>query len=305
MHNDAVAPSRRPIHRPAQPCRLEIRVLVRLEILRDGQVLALPASKKTRALLAYLITTRGPHSRARLCELLWDGPDDPRAAVRWSLSKLRPLVDQPGAPRLVTASDRIDFDCRDVTLDLSAVRLHAGGDPSSANLEALKQAADRFRGEFLEDLDLPDCYRYHEWWSAERENIPALRIAILSELVRRTDETPEAALAYARARLLVDPFSEAAHIRVIELLDRLGRTREALQQYDSCRRMLQGQLGAKPSSALERARTALGGDTNRGSKPAAPVEPPCVARDATRPLLGRRAEEERIGRLVTAVGDGK
>src|SRR5215831_12659172 len=143
--------------------------------------MALPASKKTRALLAYLVTMPGPHARSRVCELLWDGPDDPRAAVRWSLSKLRPLVDAPGAPRLMTGRDQIGFDGRDVVVDLAAVQRCVGVDAASATLEALKEAADRFTGEFLEDLDLPECYRYHEWWSAERERIRALRTGILSE----------------------------------------------------------------------------------------------------------------------------
>ena len=65
--------------------------------------LALPQSKKTRALLAYLVVTQRPQRRDRLCGMLWDVADDPRAALRWSLSKLRPLVDEPGAPRLVTS----------------------------------------------------------------------------------------------------------------------------------------------------------------------------------------------------------
>jgi DNA-binding SARP family transcriptional activator len=44
-------------------------------------------------LLGYLVASRAPQSRQGLCDLLWDGPDDPRAALRWSLTKLRPLVD--------------------------------------------------------------------------------------------------------------------------------------------------------------------------------------------------------------------
>ena len=38
----------------------------------------------------------GSHRRERLCALLWEGPDDPRAQLRWSLSKLRPLLDIDG-----------------------------------------------------------------------------------------------------------------------------------------------------------------------------------------------------------------
>ena len=129
----------------------------------------------------------------------------------------------------------------------------------------LRRSADRFSGEFLDGLDLPDCYRYHEWWTAERESIRAVRVAVLSALADRLGHQPDAALTYARARLVVDPFSEAAHIAVIQLLGAAGRTREALQQYESCRRMLEGQLGAKPSAALERARGAVASSRASGA----------------------------------------
>ena len=75
---------------------LELRLLGEMTLTRDGEPLALPQSKKTRALLAYLAVTGRPHRRERLCSLLWDVPDDPRGALRWSLSKLRSVVDQLG-----------------------------------------------------------------------------------------------------------------------------------------------------------------------------------------------------------------
>ena len=57
--------------------------------------------EESRALLAYLVATARAHRRERLCELLWDAPDDSRASLRWSLAKVRPLVDEKGVTRLV------------------------------------------------------------------------------------------------------------------------------------------------------------------------------------------------------------
>jgi len=73
---------------------LHISVLGNLAVLRQHTRVKLPASKKTRALLAYLAVTARAHSRDRLCAMFWALPDDPRAALRWSLSRLRPLVDE-------------------------------------------------------------------------------------------------------------------------------------------------------------------------------------------------------------------
>jgi len=87
---------------------LEFRVLGEFEVVRDGATVTLPPSRKTRALLAYLALSRQKHRRERLCEIFWDVPDDPRGALRWSLSKIRPLVDDPGCPRLVADRQRVE-----------------------------------------------------------------------------------------------------------------------------------------------------------------------------------------------------
>ena len=72
--------------------RLQIGVLGELTVALDGKPVPLPASKKTRALLAYLAVVGRPLRRDHLCELLWEAPDDPRAALRWSLHKIRRIT---------------------------------------------------------------------------------------------------------------------------------------------------------------------------------------------------------------------
>src|SRR5438477_9099400 len=115
---------------------LEIRLLGRIEILRDDRPAPLPASKKSRALLAYLVATARPHLRERLCELLWDAPDDPRASLRWSLAKVRPLVDEPGVTRLVGDRDELFFDAKGVTIDWIVLRDELAPAPAVASIES-------------------------------------------------------------------------------------------------------------------------------------------------------------------------
>ena len=88
---------------------------------RDGKPVALPASKKTRALLAYLVLTRRPHCRDRLCELFWNVPDDPRGALRWSLSKLRPVVNEEKTDRLLADRERVSFKDIDIEVDVRTI----------------------------------------------------------------------------------------------------------------------------------------------------------------------------------------
>src|SRR5262249_21337550 len=146
-----------------QAARLEIRLLGKLEILREGRVQSLPPSKKTRALLAYLAATHRSHSRTHLCEMFWEGPDDPRAALRWSLTKIRSLLDDVDRSRLVADHECVSFDASDVDVDLVSLNREVEQIATNVPTEFLARTAERFRGEFLDGLDLPECYRYHEW----------------------------------------------------------------------------------------------------------------------------------------------
>jgi DNA-binding SARP family transcriptional activator len=279
---------------------LTICLLGDLAVMRDGRPLELPASKKTRALLGYLTTTGGPHTREKLCELFWEGPDDPRAQLRWSLTKIRPLIDDRRTTRLVADRDRVAFEARGAEVDLVEIRAAVAGGVAATSTESLQTAAARFRGELLEALELPSCYRFHEWCVGEREAVRALHARVLTELCARLVDQPEEALRCARARVTADPLTEAAHVAVIRILGRLGRGREALEQYETCRRILETELGAHPSGELERARVEIG---RPASPPPSPPDAP-VARVRERlPLVGRLAELAAIEERVTAAID--
>jgi DNA-binding SARP family transcriptional activator len=126
---------------------LEIRVLGSLEIRRAGTLVTLPLSRKTRALLAYLAMADRPVRRERLCELLWDIPDDPRGALRWSLSKIRTLLDDSAARRIVANRETVALDPQTVQIDIHIVR-----DALASGVEALphtqlEELAGLFKGD--------------------------------------------------------------------------------------------------------------------------------------------------------------
>ncbi len=287
------------------PSPLRIRLLGDLQLAGgDGHLVALPPSRKTRALLGYLIATGQAHRRERLCDLFWDGPDDPRAELRWSLTKIRPLLAGGGGVALAADRERVGIELGSATVDLASVRSLLGTDVLAAPTDALKQAASLFGGEFLDGLDLPLCYRYQEWCMAERDAVSRLRLRVLATLVERLEDHPADALAYARALAVADPLSEAGHAAVVRLLSRGGRNREALGHYEHARRLLETELGVPPSAELEEARRRLrsGGAASAAAEPtiqpsrapAIPVPPPSSASA----LVGRAAERALIQRIT-------
>jgi DNA-binding SARP family transcriptional activator/tetratricopeptide (TPR) repeat protein len=265
---------------------LELRLLGELEVRRDGRPLGLPPSKRSRALLGYLAATGKPHLRSYLCDLLWSSPGDPRAALRWSLAKIRPLFEPDAAACLLADREHVAFDSRGLALDLA---LAAECGLETASVDDLLRTSALFRGELLDGLELPDCHRYHQWCVAERERWRGRRAEVLRTLVARTSAEPERALVHARTWVGVDPLAEEAHVEVMRLLGALGRTREALKQYDACRQVLAGELSARPSERLEQARRAL------GATPVATVAVPVAAAlPGPVALLGRERERALI-----------
>lgn len=210
---------------------MRINLLGEPEVVHGAQRLALPQSKKTRALLAYLAVTGKTHRRERLCTLFWDIPDDPRGALRWSLSKLRGIVDEEGATRIVADRETVTFDAAGAEIDLLTVRDRLGGGIDALSVSELRDLAGRFRGEFLEGLELDSCPDFQSWCMAEREDMRSRQIAVLETLVERLTGEADEALPHARALLEIDPYNEPARAGLVRLLGKAGRKREAEQQY--------------------------------------------------------------------------
>jgi len=293
------------------PESLILRFLGEMEVIRAGAAGALPPSKKTRGLLAYLVLTGRPHRRERLCALLWDVADDPRGALRWSLSKLRPLVDGPGAVRLAADRDSVAFRRDDVRVDILDVRARLAQGVETIATEELCRLAAEFRGELLEGLDLSDFHDFQAWCMAEREAARRERATILAAVARRLSGDPEEALPYARDLAGTDPFDSSAHATLVRLLAAAGRWAEAEQQVEAGRRMLD-EMGPGRSAPLtevwrelrERRRAPAAATSPSDSTPPEPppIESPIAA--GAIPLVGRDEERALLFRLLDEVAAG-
>ncbi len=247
---------------------LEIRVLGGLEVVRDGVPATLPPSRKTRALLAYLALTRGRHRREHLCEMFWEVPDDPRGSLRWSLSKLRPIVDEISVPRLL--ADRQGVELLTDAIDVDFVTAQLSASLMSAATPDLLGAAKSFRGPLLSDLDLPGNSGFHTWLLGLREDARKLQARILRSLIERLTATPEEALSYARELVAVDPFDEDAWASLIATLAEAGRSGELRPQFEAGLRALRDVGGGFGSllRAWRAAHAASGRSVGREAKAA-------------------------------------
>lgn len=196
-----------------------------LDVWQAGKRVALPSSRKTRALLAYLVLLGRPASRQELCSLLWELPDDPRGALRWSLSKLRNVLNADGVERLTTDGEMISIDRSRVIVDVDSLAL-LGEDPN-ADPHAMGYAWKLSGLTCLEDCELPNLPEYSAWLESYRHEVEGWRAALARRLARGTDLEPAEREKWADRWLGVAPFDPDAAGEVVHARRRSGREGEA------------------------------------------------------------------------------
>lgn len=204
---------------------LSISVLGELAVQQNGEQVALPASKRTRALLAYLALTARPHRRDRLCEVFWKVPDDPRGSLRWSLSKLRPILNSENTVRIYADRERVTFLADGVSTDLQQIAEKMADE--NASLGQLQDALNDIEKPFLDGIDLHDQELFQRWLIAERLEVEKLKTRLLARLSQHGELAITEQLVSCRQWLEVAPYDTAAASQLINLLERLGETEEA------------------------------------------------------------------------------
>lgn len=203
--------------------RLSIRLLGPLAIMRGDVPVALPSSRKLRALLAYLALAPRPVSRSRLCELLWDVPNDPRGELRWCLSKLRAALDEPDLRRVETEGDTVALHLGGMSVDAVVAAAAVAEGIETLGLDRLQALAQLFAGDFLDGLELDRSPHFSSWLTAQRRRFSACHVAVLEHIIGLLPQGADEAGVYIDKWLELAPFDGRAHMALLENLARRGQ----------------------------------------------------------------------------------
>ena len=205
--------------------RFQLRILGPLTVFQNDRVLKLPASRKARALLAYLALAPRGVSRRRLCALLWDSSSDARGELRWYLSRLRGVI---GAARVNSRDDSVRLDLPDGSVDSREVQRAMQAGIGTLAPDHVRRLLGLFRGDFLEGLDVAQCPEFTAWLLAQRRRHHLWRLALLERLVdcARDGEV----VGQLEQWLQIAPLDVRAHERLLGALARRGRVREGEDQ---------------------------------------------------------------------------
>lgn len=283
---------------------LQIRLLGGLHLALDGTPLTDFVSNKAPALLAYLAVTGRPHQREALAALLWGerAEADAKNNLRQALSSLRRVLD----PYLLITRDTVALNPQAaVSLDVAAFeeRLRASAQPAEALAARLEEATALYRGDFLAGVAVRDAPEFEDWMLAQRSRFRELALYALHTLTEWRLRRGDAAGAIdTTTRLLgIEAWREEAHRQLMLALARSGQRSAALAQYETCRQVLERELGVAPSAETATLYERIRAATRRLHLP--PSATPFVGRAAELAQVARLMADPTC-RLVTFIGPG-
>lgn len=228
---------------PAFP-GLAVRLLGRPCVERGGAVPYQLRSRKSWALLAYLVLTDQPPTRSRLAALLFAEADDPLRALRWSLAEVRRCLGGDGSLDGDPVALRLPTDAV-VDVDVVAHR------PWTEAVELPGLGED-----LLDGTPLRGAAAFDTWLLSERRRLAAAAEAILHEaaLGSMSRGALDVARTYAVRAAAMNPLDENHQALLIRLYRLTGDDRSAEKQFTAFSELLVRELGVPPSAAV---RTAL------------------------------------------------
>ncbi|HEX7079715.1 MAG TPA: hypothetical protein VF329_01710 [Gammaproteobacteria bacterium] len=217
------------------PKPIHIQLLGELRVVRGGAPAVLPRSRKTRGLLAFLAAHDRVRRREDLCELLWDVPNDPRAALRWSVSRLRTLLRAGDACGLRADRDTVSIDRELVAVDLPELRQRLATGLDEAGADALLELETQFEDGCLKGLDGLGSVQFQLWIETERAALRELHSKLLQRLVGDRSLPLVTRLRLAAKRVALEPLDDAANADYLAVVVEKVGLNEARQAFEKVR----------------------------------------------------------------------
>jgi WD40 repeat protein/DNA-binding SARP family transcriptional activator len=294
-------------------------ILLRLRLLGPPELFvgdrqAAFKTRKTLALLAYLVVERGSHSREEVADLLWPAadPEDARSSLRTTIAYLRMALEDTADSVLVTTRDSIgvapsaSLDLDTELLDRTRRQIRAPGTAPGLR-DKVGLAVRAYRGPFLENLSLPDAPELETWTEGQRAHWLGVAGELLDWLSAAQMEVEDAgaALLTLERWASLDPGEEVAWQRAIDLHLARGNRVGARQAWTAYRRAL-ADLGVEESAQLKALEAQISGGPQSGGVALVDAEaPPSHELDLVRmPFVGRARELMQLRRAFERARGG-
>ena len=241
----------------------------------DGAPIALPASRRARAVLAFLALNPARQPRGRLAARFWPDvlDESARASLRVALTELRQALG-PASGYVVATRETVALEGPDLRVDTREFQRELDDGDAARALEACGAT-------ILDGFD-------EEWAISAREE-HAQRLAGALESAAASALDPAESLRLTRAEVALDPLAEGPNRRLIERLATTGDRAAALSAGRQFAERLRAQLGIAPSRETRALLDDLRREDTESVRP-----PPRLTRSYETGFVGRRGELARL-----------
>lgn len=232
-----------------------------------GPISGPAARRHPLALLALLATaparTRG---RSKIVGLLWPESPEPKARERLNTCVHR-VRNELGQEAVDSLGDDLRLDPEVVACDVPRFE---------AALEAgdLERAVDLYGGPFLDGFRLKGSPPFEKWVDRERERLGLRYREAVEALAENAEEDgdPAAAARWWRELARGDPYDSRIVRRLMEALSAAGNRAEALRVARTHERILEDEIGTRPSDEVRELAARLAEDEGvAAERPAGPA----------------------------------
>jgi DNA-binding SARP family transcriptional activator/Flp pilus assembly protein TadD len=221
---------------------LSIKLLGSPQVLDDQTPIHI-SRRKNRAILYYLAANPAPLSREHLLIFFW--PDHERSSgqqiLRTTLHDLRKVLgtDLLVVDENITLSTEVNIDAR---------KFEAIKSPLMPELTQLASILELYRGDFLENFDLPDSSDFENWQILQAQYYRRLYIQGITHLSQIYSEMGDylKALSALEKALLIDPLQEDLQRSALRLHYLAGDRTGAIRRYEMLCKLLDDEMGVPP-----------------------------------------------------------
>ncbi len=203
-------------------------------------------SAAARNLLFYILLNER-RSREQIFADFWPTLSSQKAKAAFHTTKFR--------LKRALGVDAVDYDGRvyridptlDVWFDVARFNAVLGPAQPDVDVDEMIEAVRLYTGDFL-----PDCY--DDWCIEAREHLRERCLNALEMLSRRllARRQYRRAIEVLQRAVTLDPIRESLHRQLMRAYALGGERIQALQQYESCARLLRSEFGVEPSRRTRR-----------------------------------------------------
>ncbi|WMJ78200.1 MULTISPECIES: AfsR/SARP family transcriptional regulator [unclassified Sedimentibacter] len=236
--------------------KLNINLLGNVEIYYNDELINNKLSAKSIGVLAILLCNEHKKvTREKLAYMFW--PESFETAnynLRYNLWNLKKVIpNDENNNEFIISDNKYCYINQDYNFSSDITYLENINKEKSSDINTLKKVKELFRGEFLENFYFKECDDFNDWIFYQRSIFQKLHIQTLNKLLDQylNLNVYESAKDTLEEILLINPYDEESHYKLMNLLINNNESNLAIIHYKKYQTSLREDLNIFPQKKIK------------------------------------------------------